>query len=194
MASEDQIKWDAKYRAGEYETRTHASAFVAQHLSPIAGTDKRALDIACGRGRNSRFLAGLGYQVDALDISPVGLELAKGIDPEGIDYQQCDVLEAGLGQRGPYDVVIMIRFVALNLLNEIGQYLVPGGTLLVENHLQVDDMNGVGGPRSERFRVAPGELRANVADELTVTSDFEGLIQDPDGLTMAVAQILAIKQ
>jgi SAM-dependent methyltransferase len=38
---------------------------------------KTALDVGCGRGRHSLFLAELGFDVTAQDISPEGIELLK---------------------------------------------------------------------------------------------------------------------
>jgi 2-polyprenyl-3-methyl-5-hydroxy-6-metoxy-1,4-benzoquinol methylase len=37
----------------------------------------RALDLACGEGRNALWLAGKGWQVTAVDFSAVGLEKAR---------------------------------------------------------------------------------------------------------------------
>src|SRR5436190_22453275 len=48
-----------------------AKAFICSlvdHLHPEAGS--RMLDVACGRGRHSKMLASLGFEVTGFDISP----------------------------------------------------------------------------------------------------------------------------
>ena len=76
MSQTDRDKWNARYADGAYESRPHPSAFLEQmsHLLPTTG---RALDLACGAGRNALFLARRGMAVDAVDISRVALALGQ---------------------------------------------------------------------------------------------------------------------
>jgi tellurite methyltransferase len=75
VSQAERDKWDERYRSGSYEDRTHPTALVATWLPLLrAGT---ALDVACGAGRNALFLAASGFQVDALDISAVGLDRGR---------------------------------------------------------------------------------------------------------------------
>ena len=57
-----------------YAERTHASALLEQWLARLPRG--RALDVACGAGRNALRLAAAGFTVDALDISAAALERA----------------------------------------------------------------------------------------------------------------------
>jgi 2-polyprenyl-3-methyl-5-hydroxy-6-metoxy-1,4-benzoquinol methylase len=50
-----------------------------EHLLPPGGG--RALDLACGLGGNAVFLARRGFEVDAVDISEVGIEGQTGCRP-----------------------------------------------------------------------------------------------------------------
>ena len=75
MSTADRNKWDQRYREGAYASRDYPSEFLKQqllHLKP-----GKALDLACGAGRNSIFLAQNGFFVDAVDVSSVGLERAR---------------------------------------------------------------------------------------------------------------------
>ena len=75
MAQTDRQRWDARYRDGAYEQRVWPSAYLQQCVPLIAPTQLgvRALDIACGRGRNSLYLAQQGFAVDAVDVSSVAI-------------------------------------------------------------------------------------------------------------------------
>jgi SAM-dependent methyltransferase len=58
-------------------------------LPSVAG--ERVLDIACGQGRMSRYLARLGAQVTGVDISEAMLSKARAAGPESIVYVGADV-------------------------------------------------------------------------------------------------------
>jgi tellurite methyltransferase len=183
-------KWDARYRAGEYEDRAHPTALLAEWLDRLPRG--RALDVACGAGRNALFLAGAGYAVDAVDISAAGLERGRVTAEErGVDVGwHCADLEEvpGALPSGPYDLVVWVRYVNAALWPEIVSRLAPGGHLLVEQHL-VTSANVVG-PTSAAFRLGPGEL-VRAAANLEAVYEHEGLIVDPDGRNAALAQLVA---
>jgi len=184
-------KWDARYRAGAYSERAHPTALLADWLGRTPRG--RALDIACGAGRNALYLAAAGYAVDAVDISTAGLDRGRGTAAErgGVDVSwHCVDLEERPDAlpRGPYDLVVWVRYVNAALWPEIVARLAPGGHVLVEQHL-VTNVEVVG-PTSAAFRLAPGEL-ARAAAGLVTVYEHEGLIADPDGRTAAVAQLIA---
>ncbi|WP_394231323.1 class I SAM-dependent methyltransferase [Niallia oryzisoli] len=66
-------KWNGKYKERLLKSEESSPNVRLQELSSylIGGT---ALDLACGLGGNSMFLANLGYQVKAVDISDVAIE------------------------------------------------------------------------------------------------------------------------
>lgn len=211
MSAADRAKWDARYAAGAYQARLHPSAFLAEceSLLPAPG---RALDLACGTGRNAIFLAERGWSVDAVDISPVALRRAAG-HAEGLPIRWFEHdLEAGgafsggrsqaCGARGGahrmenapghYDLIVNVRYVNLPLLRRLPARLHPGQMLLVEQHLALPESPPVAlsGPRSPAFRVAAGRLRC-LAHGLRVVRSYEGLVREPDGTTAAVSRLLA---
>lgn len=205
MAETDRARWNARYLEGAYAQRGHPSAYLAANQPQFSATGGVALDIACGRGRNSRYLASLGFTVDAIDVSDQALRLGaedaahQGADvAQRIHWQQRDLLSAPLLSAEPdligkYDLIVMVRFVALDMLGGIGRLLRPGGLLLVEQHLVYAGPVEVVGPQSARFRVSPGVLaeRLSTQPALLVEDHFEGLIEEPDGAKAAVARIMA---
>lgn len=189
MSAEDRKKWNARYRAGAYEEREHPSAWLASLIpNPITATPgARALDVACGLGRNARFLAREGYQVDAVDISAEGLARADKRSPPDLPIRwQCVDLDDGLpATLTGYDLIVVVRFLDEKLFRELPSRLRPGGWLCVETHLATEAE--VAGPRHSRFRSQPGALASCFAG-LEVHVQDEGLFTDPDGERVALAR------
>ena len=192
MSQADLRKWDERYRAGAYAERRHPSEL----LSRFAGQLKpgRALDVACGAGRNSLFLAAAGFAVDAIDISEAGLErLRADATGSGLSIRALAAdLEHGIPDKlsleSAYDLIVVVRYVNLPLLASLADRLAPTGVLLSEQHLQT--VEDVIGPRNPAYRLAPNELLDTVR-ELRVHYYREGIVTDPDGRRAALTQLVA---
>ncbi|GHF00473.1 hypothetical protein GCM10017786_36650 [Amycolatopsis deserti] len=65
----------------------------------------RALDVGCGAGRNARWLAARGFDVDAVDMSAEAISWARERTPAGaaVTFHRGNVFEMSL--RGGYDLV-----------------------------------------------------------------------------------------
>jgi SAM-dependent methyltransferase len=64
-----------------------ATAFIKKlvdHLQPPPGA--RMLDVACGKGRHSKILASLGFQVTGIDISPGSIAAALLFKADNLDF------------------------------------------------------------------------------------------------------------
>lgn len=59
------------------------------HLKPAAGS--RVLDVACGRGRHSKFMAAQGFDVTGIDLSFDSIEYAKQFEKENLHFYQHDM-------------------------------------------------------------------------------------------------------
>ena len=190
MSRAERDKWDERYRSGAYAERTHPTALLAEWLdrSPRG----RALDVACGAGRNALYLAAHGYAVDGIDISAAGLERGRAAAVQlGLEITwHCADLEQGPDAlpRGPFDLLVWVRYVNAALWRPLVERLAPGGHVLVEQHLETTAE--VIGPSGSRFRLAPHELERAAAGLVIVRYD-EGLVVDPDGRTAALAQLIA---
>ncbi len=156
----------------------------------------RAIDIACGLGRNTIFLARQGWQVTAVDISEVALgHLREMAAAEALpivciqaDLEQTSKLPESLLAPDSYDLAVMFRYTSLELIDVLRHGLKVGGCLIVEKHMTTESQ--VVGPRSLRFRVAPGALR-DAARRLNIIDYREGVSKDPDGRPVALAQLVA---
>ena len=190
MSQADRDKWDQRYREGAYAGRRHPSVLLAERIGdfPLGN----ALDVACGAGRNALFLAGRGYHVDAIDISAEALNRAqKEAQTLGVsvNWQQHD-LDEPLVLENEYQLVLLIRYVDLKLLQQLGSLLAPGGILLCEEHLESSE--DVIGPGNAAFRVNPGDLQ-RAATGLDILYLEEGLVTEPDGRLASLARLIARK-
>lgn len=196
MSEADRERWNERYRSGAYADRRHPSALLEAWLPRVTppGRPGRALDLACGLGRNALALARTGWRVDAVDISDVALDLlATRAQSEGLPIRcrQIDIEltgSAGAFADRHYDLIIVFRYTRLALMPVLIDALAPGGHLIVELHLESGA--DVVGPKDARFRVAPGALAAT-ARGLKVLASEEGVVQDPDGRNAALARLVA---
>jgi len=60
-----------------------------EFLQPPAGS--RMLDVACGRGRHSRILAKMGYEVTGFDLSVNNVMYAKQFETDNLSFYQHDM-------------------------------------------------------------------------------------------------------
>ena len=130
------------------------------------------LDLACGAGRHSRWLARLGFEVSAVDRDTG----AFADPPEGVALLAAD-LEGG---PWPYPGIAFDGIVATNYLHRpllpilVGA-LVPGGVLVYETFARGNERFGK--PSNPAFLLAPGELLQAVGGRLRVLA-YEDLVVD----------------
>lgn len=190
MTQADRVKWDERYLSGAYTDRTHPSALLEQWIDHIA--PGRALDVACGAGRNTLFLAAHGFAVDAVDISGEALAIARGraqgagLRANWIEHDLDEPLPLAAG----YALILVVRYMNLPLIRELTGKLASGGTLVTEQHIVTDA--AVGGPSDPAFRVQPGAL-PGIAEGLRVLFYDEAIVNDPDRRAMALARLVAQK-
>jgi len=190
MSQSDRVKWNERYRNGAYAERMHPSSLLAQWIDRIPRG--RALDVACGAGRNALFLARHGFAVDAVDISCEAVKTAAGIAQQAdlhinwIEQDLDDPREFGTH----YALILVMRYLNLPLVHRLQAKLAPGGFLLCEQHLVTDAH--VIGPPNTAFRVQPGALRA-LAQGLQIHHLEESVVNDPDNRPAAVARLVAQK-
>ena len=187
MSAADRDRWNSRYADGAYASRRHPSPFLASidRLLPVKG---RALDLACGAGRNAMYLAHRGLEVDAVDISRIALDRGRADAGDlPIHWIECD-LDEGFEATVDYDLIVNIRYVNLALIPTLIECLGPGGILVIEQHLAT--AADVIGPSNPAYRVAKGEL-GRVANTMIVEHLDEGLFDDPDGRCAALARLVA---
>jgi len=159
MSLSDRERWDAKYAAKPVPEQLSPDAWLIEQVAnlPLG----RALELACGLGHNAIRLAQRGWEVDAVDVSPVGLRLAS----ELADRHRTRVrwIAADLDEFAPagpaYDLVVVFRFLERGRLpGMIEQSLRPGGMLIYETFTLAQIHRPDSHLTNPAFALAPGEL------------------------------------
>jgi SAM-dependent methyltransferase len=149
--------WDERYRRGEFPDRP--SRFLKRAIEMV--TPGRALDIACGAGRNALMLAEKGWRVTAVDASREGLALAHTRALESnlsIDFVNAD-LERGEFQIAPeaFDLIADILYLQRNLFAQVRRGLRPGSLFIAEIYVSGQERAPIS--INPAFLLEPGELR-----------------------------------
>lgn len=123
----------------------------------------RALDLACGSGREAVYLAAEGWQVVAVDHLPDALARGAALQaryaPEAppIQWIQADLESEEWQPEGTFDLILCFFFLNRPLLRRIPKWLSKGGRLLVETFTETHRAS-FGRPSSERWVLRPNEL------------------------------------
>ncbi|HEX6084006.1 MAG TPA: class I SAM-dependent methyltransferase [Thermoanaerobaculia bacterium] len=156
-------EWNERYRSREEIGGQPASLLVdaAQELAP-----GRALDLACGAGRNALWLASRGWEVTAIDGAEEAIRLVRGHEP-AIDARVLDLeIEAPLPfPDQSFDLVAILYYLHRPLFAEAKRVVKRRGVVVV-----AVKMRGT-------YRVKPGEL-AQHFEEFEVLRSSEGEIAE----------------
>ena len=138
-----QLHWDNKYSKGnthaEYQPDPDLINLIDQF--PTSGL---ALDVACGTGRNSFFIAQHGLDVVCMDFSNEGLNyLKQHRNEEPVAKKlfpiQVDLTDISL-PKSKYDAIFVIRYLDRNAFQTYLDALKPKGLLFFKafnvNHLK----------------------------------------------------------
>lgn len=162
---------------------TGAPSDWVQRFSHLVPPGARVLDVACGAGRHSRWLAQRGAQVTGIDRDEQALAPL-----EGVARTVCADIEGGPwplpGET--FDVVVVTNYLWRPLWPVLLGSLRPHGLLIVETFALGHEK--LGRPRNPDFLLAPGEL-LNVASGLHVLAYEDGLLGAPPRRVQRIAAL-----
>ena len=162
-------QWNERYRAGE-QLFTDPSPLVARFSRELE--TGRALDLACGPGRNSLYLAAQGFHVTAVDGSPLAVDLlrARAREQKLLIEARVSDLEGGEFEIEPdaYQLICDCYYLQRSLIPKMKLGVRPGGIVIAIVHLVEADQ-----PQETPKRARPGELRAYFAD-WEILHEYEG--------------------
>ncbi len=125
---EDKIRWNEKHK--EQEINVEPSSIIKDYA--LLANVGVALDVACGSGRNTHYLADLGFSVDAVDISDHALTKIK--KSAMITKIEADLDKYNLAPN-KYDLIVNINYLNRRLMPQIKDALKDGGVLIFESFM-----------------------------------------------------------
>ncbi len=169
--------WDERYRVREHRAEALEAAptpVLVEAVSILA--PGRALDLACGAGRNALWLAQKGWRVTAVDGAPAAIALLRDRAQSAdlpVDAHVAD-LAAGAFPIEPaaYDLVTICYYLQRDLFEPAKSGVEPGGHLLAIVHITE------GAEKATASRLRPGELQ-NYFAGWEILHHFEGASRDP---------------
>jgi SAM-dependent methyltransferase len=159
--SEDRVRWDRRFREEPRLARLAPTPILVAHadLLPARG---RALDIACGAGRNALFLASRRFDTTGVDISSAGLALARATAAErglSVELVEADLASPGFTlEPASWDVITVVHYLERRLFPTIESALRPGGILFFETFTRDQLVFPEAHPRREEFLLERNEL------------------------------------
>lgn len=162
--------WNRRYAQAELVWSVEPNRFLVAEVEGLP--PGRALDLACGEGRNALWLAALGWRVTAVDFSETALAkarrlaAARGLEVEWVEADVCE-------WKPPAAAFDLVAAVYLQLPprdrarahERARRAVAPGGTVVVIAHHASNLAEGYGGPRDP----------AVLYDEEDVAGDLRGL-------------------
>jgi SAM-dependent methyltransferase len=180
--------WNERYAASGYFYGTEPNDFLREqaHFIPAGGT---VLCLGEGEGRNAVFLAQRGYDVVALDQSPVGLAKAQQLAASRSVSIRTSMTDLS-GYRfdgGTWDGIVSIwchlpQAVRSTLHRQVLGGLKPGGVFLLEAYTPQQLLHGTGGPKEVDLLPTLAELRRDLEGmEILHAAELERMVREGTG-------------
>ena len=147
--------------------------------APLIRAGGRVLDVACGRGRHTRFLIQSGFQVEAVDRDVSALAFLAGVVTRQADLE---------GEPWPYsaeefDGIVVTNYLYRPLFLRLFEALAVGGVLIYETFSEGNQL--LGRPRNPDYLLNSGELleqvngwlEVNAYEELCVVENNRAVVQ-----------------
>ncbi|MEY2432305.1 MAG: hypothetical protein QOC92_2030 [Acidimicrobiaceae bacterium] len=195
----DASDWDARYAGTELIWTAKPNRFLVAEIDDLA--PGRALDLACGEGRNAVWLATKGWQATGIDFSRVGLDKGGALAAQGgvdVEFVQADVTKYEPPARD-FDLVVML-YLQLphdefrSALDRAASALAPGGTLLVVGHDLTNLTDGYGGPQHPSVLFTPDDVvRALPALNVLKAERVDRHVETDDGPRVAIDALVRLQ-
>lgn len=166
MAVDEKSLWNRKYSEGSHASLAPDPLMVSAYEEFLAqSTPGSALDVAGGVGRHAIWLAQRGWHVKLLDISEVGVDLAR---------KNAQAALAASGKEAPmtaavvdlnsaqelgheqYDLILVFFYLQRELFPALISALKPGGFLIYKTY--TTEQRRFSGPSHPMFLLEPNEL------------------------------------
>lgn len=189
MAQEDKVKWNKKYQDTQALTKDRNPC----KKLPIATKyikKGKALDVACGTGRNSIYLSSMDFKIDAIDISEVAIGILDEKDIQNINTKVVD-LDGYIPEKECYDLIVMSNFLDRELITHLKNSLKKDGILVIETYMH-HEINTKKSSNPD-FLLKQGELKT-FFDESFELIEYDEFENDPFELYKMMKQSIIVKK
>lgn len=198
----DRRAWDERYAGAELVWSAEPNRFLAEevgHLLP-----GRALDVACGEGRNAVWLAERGWAVTGVDFSGVALDKGRQLAERrgvAVDWVEADVVADDL-PAGPFELVALcyLHLPAADraaVTRRAASTVAPGGSLVMVAHARANLDRGFGGPQDPALLAEPDEVVADLDGtglEVERSGHVARRVETADGVCTALDLLVSARR
>ncbi|HEY5853672.1 MAG TPA: class I SAM-dependent methyltransferase [Aldersonia sp.] len=177
----DAADWDRRYADADLIWGAPPNQFVVEMCWSLP--PRRALDLACGEGRNAIWLGERGWEVTALDFSQVALDKGRTVASRAsrsvrgrITWHRADVVTEDLGT-DTFDLIV-IAYLHLpaderrTVLRHVVRALAPRGVLVLVGHDTTNIAQGFGGPQDPAILYTPDDIVSDITDHEATTANL----------------------
>lgn len=194
--------WDERYNIEHYFYGKMPNDFLVSSANEIP--KGKVLCLAEGEGRNSVFLARLGYEVVGVDFSQVGLDKAEKLAQDNrveVTYHCADLTTYDI-EPASYEGVVSIfchfpSEARKAIYERVVEGLKPGGVLVLEAYTPSQLALGTGGPKDIDYLATLRTLQTEISGlEWTSAQETERIIMEGIGHSgpSAVVQMIGVKK
>jgi len=119
----------------------------------------KALDLGCGGGRDSVFLATQGWQVQGIDQEARVLKRAKQLATKSgasVKFKCCDLKKTACFPDEKFDLVLVVRYLNRDLFTQIDASIALGGYIVYQTFVSGAEV--FGSPNNPNFILERDEL------------------------------------
>ncbi len=195
----DKEAWNFRYQGDDLLWTERPNRLLVAEAEGL--TPGRALDLACGEGRNAVWMAEQGWQVTGVDFSQVALDKAHRLaEQRGVEVNWvcADLLE--YAPPGVFGLVIVFYLqLALNerhvIFSRAASAVAPGGTLLLVAHTPDNLERGHGGPRDPAVLYSAEQAAADLTGlEIERAEPVLRPIETADGTRQAIDALVRARR
>jgi len=198
----DSASWDRRYQGRELVWTAEPNRFLVAETEALA--PGRAIDLACGEGRNAIWLAERGWHAVGADFSEVGLQKARELANRrgvNVEWVAADLLDYRPDPRA-FDLVLVfyLQVPAAErrpILQAAAEAVAPGGTFLLVAHDSTNLPHGHGGPQDPAVLYTPDDVVDDLAGAGLLVERAERVerpVHTPDGERTALDALVRARR
>ncbi len=175
MANKDKIKWNEKYKnTPKLLEDREPSIKLIEAIKHTKGN--KALDIACGAGKNSIYLARNNFFIDSMDISDIALKTLDKKGYKNINTIQIDLEEEFVLNKNSYDIIVQTNFLDRTIIPKLINSLKKDGIIFIETYMHHSSNEKE--PSNNNFLLKQKELQKLFKDDFELI-DYDEFDNEP---------------